>query len=349
MAYTTVNKSSSFQNQVLYTGNSSARTISGVGFQPDLTWIKVRDGTYWHQLTDSVRGNNYQIASNSNGLGGSSSTGITSWNSDGFALGSNTDFNNNTYSFVSWNWKAGTAVSGNTGGSGSYKTYTGSVNTTSGFSIIKYTGNGTLGHTIPHHLGVAPSMMIIKITAGDTSDWYVYHKSLGNTGIMFLSNTNAVSNSNAYWNSTTPTSSVFTVGDQTGNNSNNNTFISYNFAEVPGFSKFGSYTGNGNADGPFVYTGFKPAFVLIKNSSQNNGWWQMTDNARNPFNVVEKAIFSNVTDSEYDSGNYATDFVSNGFKLRNSTAGSNVNGDVYIYMAFGQTIVGTNNIPNNAE
>jgi hypothetical protein len=348
MAYTTVNKGSLFQNQVIYSGNGSARTISGVGFQPDLTWIKSRSGTAWHQLTDSVRGTNYQIASNSNGLGGTSVQGITSWNSDGFALGTNGDFNSGSNTFVGWNWKAGTAVSGNTGGSGSYKTYTGSVNTTSGFSIIKYTGNGTAGHTIPHHLGVAPSMMIIKITAGDTSDWYVYHKSLGNTGILFLSAANAASNSNAYWNSTTPTSSSFTVGDQTGNNSNNNTFISYNFAEVPGFSQFGSYTGNGNADGPFIFTGFKPAFVLIKNSSQNNGWWQMTDNARSPFNVVEKAIFSNVNDAEYDSANYATDFVSNGFKLRNSTAGSNVNNDVYIYMAFGQTLVGTNNVPANA-
>jgi len=351
MAYTTINKSTDYFNTKLYTGNGGTQSITGVGHQPDFTWIKQRDnGAYSHMAFDAVRGVGKSIIPDTNATEGNQTNGITAFGTDGFSIG---DFSAGNYSgrnYVAWNWKAGTAVSGNTGGSGSYKTYTGSVNTTSGFSIIKYTGNGTLGHTIPHHLGVAPSMMIIKITAGDTSDWYVYHKSLGNTGILFLSAANAASNSNAYWNSTTPTSSSFTVGDQTGNNSNNNTFISYNFAEVPGFSKFGKYTGNGNADGPFVYTGFKPAFVLIKNSSQNNGWWQMTDNARNPFNVVDKAIFSNVADSEYNSANYATDFVSNGFKLRNSTAGSNVNGDVYIYMAFAEApLVGTNGVTAKAR
>ena len=348
MAYTTVNKGSLFQNQAIYSGNGSARTISGVGFQPDFTWIKSRSGTAWHQLTDSVRGNTYQIASNSNGLGGTSSQGITSWNSDGFALGTNGDFNSGSNTFVAWNWKAGTAVSGNTGGSGTYKTYTGSVNTTSGFSIIKYTGNGTLGHTIPHHLGVAPSMMIIKITAGDTSDWYVYHKSLGNTGIIFLSNANAASNSNAYWNSTSPTSSSFTVGDQTGNNSNNNTFISYNFAEIPGFSKFGSYEGNGNDDGPFIYTGFKPSFIIVKKTSGSGDQWMMKDNKRPGYNP-NYTLYPNLTNAEDTGSSVYSDFVSNGFKLRGTYNGQNANGGEYIYMAFGQTLVGTNNIPNNAE
>ena len=347
MAYTTLNKSSSFMNPKLYTGDGGTQSVTGVGFQPDWTWIKNRGSTDSHNVYDSVRGVTKYLLTN-NSVAEGTTSGVTAFNSDGFSVGNNSMTNSNSNNYASWNWKAGTAVSGNTSGSGTYKTYTGSVNTTSGFSIIKYTGNGTAGHTIPHHLGVAPSMIITKIISGDTSSWYMYHKSLGNTGNIFLDTTAAVSNSGAWWNSTTPTSSVFTVGDQTGNNSNNNTFISYNFAEVPGFSQFGSYTGNGNADGPFIFTGFKPAFVLIKNSSQNNGWWQMTDNARSPFNVVEKAIFSNVNDAEYDSANYATDFVSNGFKLRNSTAGSNVNNDVYIYMAFGQTLVGTNNVPANA-
>ena len=342
MAYTTINNGSLFMNPKLYTGNSSTQTISGVGFQPDLTWIKVRDGTYWHQLTDSVRGNNYQIASNSNGTGGSSSTGITSWNSDGFALGSNTDFNNNSYSFVSWNWKAGTAVSGNTGGSGTAKTYTGSVNATAGFSIIKYTGNGTLGHTIPHHLGVAPSMMIIKITAGDTSDWYVYHKDLGNTGILFLSNTNAASNSNAYWNSTTPTSSSFTVGDQTGNNSNNNTFISYNFAEKQGYSKFGSFNSNTSTNDSFIYLGFKPNFFLVKSTTNTNPWI-MFDGARNKSNPTNAKLYPNTNGAEDTEPDF--DFLSNGVKLR-----ANFGANSFIYMAFAEApLVGTNNVPCTAR
>ena len=203
--------------------------------------------------------------------------------------------------------------------------------------------------TIPHHLGAVPKMIIVKRLDAGSWNWQVYHTSLGATKYIGLNDTTGAGTSSSRWYDVEPTSSVFTLGNDSDVNVNDATFVAYVFAEKQGYSKFAQYTGNNNANGPFVYTGFKPAFVLIKNSSQNNGWWQMTDNARNPFNVVEKAIFSNVTDSEYDSGNYATDFVSNGFKLRNSTAGSNVNGDVYIYMAFGQTIVGTNNIPNNAE
>ena len=349
MAYTTVNKSSSFMNTKLYIGNGSTNNITGVGFQPDMTWLKMTSNTDNHTLFDVVRGVTKRIFPNLTQAEGTEATSLTAFNTDGFTLGADGLANGNTEDFASWNWKAGTAVSGNTGGSGSYKTYTGSVNTTSGFSIIKYTGNGTLGHTIPHHLGVAPSMMIIKITAGDTSDWYVYHKSLGNTGILFLSTANAASNSNAYWNSTTPTSSAFTVGDQTGNNSNNNTFISYNFAEVPGFSKMGSYVGNGNADGTFVYTGFKPAFVMFKMTSEAQNWG-IYDNKRVGYNEVKNVLFPNLSNAE-NTDLAPIDLLSNGFKMRRDASASdqnNKNGGSYIYMAFGQSLVGTNNIPNNA-
>ena len=347
MAYTTVNNGSLFMNTKLYTGNSSTQSITGVGFQPDLTWIKQRGGTTNHVLYDAVRGAYWTIQSNTNSTQ-SADDGLTGWNSDGFNIGNVATTNLNTSTYAGWNWKAGTSVSGNTSGSGTSKTYTGSVNTDSGFSIIRYFGNGTLGHTIPHHLGVAPSMMIIKITAGDTSDWYVYHKSLGNTGILFLSTANAASNSNAYWNSTTPTSSVFTVGDQTGNNSNNNTFVAYCFADVQGYSKFGSYTGNGNADGPFVYTGFKPSFVIIKRTNLANDWLTQ-DNKRYPINeTVAKTLKPNSALAEGDTGNL--DILSNGFKLRSTGTNTNASGGTYIYMAFAEApIVGTNNIPANAR
>ena len=354
MAYTTVNKGSLFMNPTLYTGNSTA-TAHTVGFQPDFTWLKVRNASGAHYLFDSVRLATNYIQSNSNAVQGTDAQTLKSFDANGYTVGTSNSVNTNGETMVGWNWKAGTAVSGNTGGSGTAKTYTGSVNTTSGFSIIKYTGNGTLGHTIPHHLGVAPSMMIIKITAGDTSDWYVYHKDLGNTGIVFLSNTNAVSNSNAYWNSTTPTSSSFTVGDQTGNNSNNNTFISYNFAEVPGFSKTGIYTGNGNPDGPFIYTGFAPAWVLCKSvsgsGSPGGNDWNLLDNKMTPYNVHVNKLFPNTSGAENTSAEGTLDMVSNGFKPR-GTGGSEKNnnsGTNYIYIAFGQTLVGTNNIPNNAR
>ena len=346
MAYTTINKSSLHMNTKLYTGNSSTQSITGVGFQPDLTWIKQRGGTTNHVLYDAVRGAYWTIQSNTNSTQ-SADDGLTGWNSDGFNIGNVATTNLNTSTYAGWNWKAGTSVSGNTSGSGTSKTYTGSVNTDSGFSIIRYFGNGTLGHTIPHHLGVAPSMMIIKITDGDTSDWYVYHKSLGNTGIMFLSNTNAVSNSNAYWNSTTPTSSVFTVGDQTGNNSNNNTFVAYCFADVQGYSKFGSYIGNGNADGTFVYTGFKPAFVMRKDTSATNEW-TLIDSKRSTYNQTNQTLVPNASDAE--DGDFDIDILSNGFKCRTAESAHNGSGRTYIYMAFAEApLVGDNNVPCTAR
>ena len=353
MAFTTINKSTEHFNTKLYIGTHSTQSITSVGFQPDMNWHKTRTRSgYNHCLVDSVRGATKLLKPNLNQTESTVADSLTSFDTDGFTLGSdssNGETNKTGDNYASWNWKAGTAVSGSTTGSGTAKTYTGSVNATAGFSIIKYTGNGTLGHTIPHHLGVAPSMMIIKITDGDTSDWYVYHKSLGNTGIMFLSNANAVSNSNAYWNSTTPTSSVFTVGDQTGNNSNNNTFIAYCFAEKQGYSKFGSYKGNGNTDGSFIYTGFKPAFIMVKRTD-STGDWQLMDNKRDPINVMDTNLFPNSNDADTPSSTYNTDFVSNGFKFRGTSGARNGSGMSYIYMAFAEApLVGTNNVPCTAR
>ena len=359
MAYTTINKSTEHFDTKVYTGNGSSQTLDMDNL--GLLWMKNRTETSNHNLFDSVRGGYYTSAPGpnlrSNGTTAAGGSDITSAYGITFGSSSSTigsdgggyNYNQNSKSYVGWQWRAGTAVSGNTGGSGTAKTYTGSVNTTSGFSIIKYTGNGTAGHTIPHHLGVAPSMIITKILSGDTSSWYAYHKSLGNTGNIFLDTTAAVSNSGAWWNSTTPTSSVFTVGDQTGNNSNNNPFIAYCFAEKQGYSKFGSYTGNGNADGTFVYTGFKPAFVMIKRTDTGDNWL-IKDIKRDPINQMEKRIFPNLSNAEDtgSGGNY--DFLSNGFKLRESDAIGNASGGTYIYMAFAEApLVGTNNVPCTAR
>ena len=349
MAYTTINKPSATAfNTNLYTGNSTA-TSHAVGFQPDFTWLKVRNGSGGHYLFDSIRGATKNLRSDATNAEATDAQTLKSFDSNGYTVGTSNSVNTNNETMVGWNWTAGTAVSGNTSGSGTAKTYTGSVNTTSGFSIIKYTGNGTAGHTIPHHLGVAPSMIITKIISGDTSGWYAYHKSLGNTGNIFLDTTSAVSNSGAWWNSTTPTSSVFTVGDQTGNNSNNNPFIAYCFADVQGYSKVGgSYTGNGNADGPFIYLGFKPAFFLIKNINNASDDWHIMDNKRNGYNPQNNILQPNLSGAETSSTR--VDFLSNGIKINSSSGYINRSGEKIIYMAFAEApLVGTNNVPCTAR
>ena len=348
MAYTTVNKSSSFMNTKLFTGNSGTQALTGVGFQPDWTWIKARDGTYNHHTFDAVRGVTKSVTTNESAAE-TTISGLTAFGTDGFTLGSNSQTNNNTYSFASWNWKAGTAVSGNTGGSGSYKTYTGSVNTTSGFSIIKYEGNGTNGMTIPHHLGVAPKMIITKNLSA-TGDWYTYHQAVGNTKTMLLNQTNAESGADiGFWNNTSPTSSVFSVGSSTAVNGNGNSIIAYCFAEVQGYSRIGSFTVNGNSTN-MIYTGFRPSFLLMKqySSTSGNAQWGVFDNTRAGYNGKNNFLYAN-TDAVADSSNAQTlDFLSNGFRLYGEYVSAQA-GQSNIYYAVGQTLVGTNGITNNAR
>jgi hypothetical protein len=331
MAYTPIDKSNDYFNTVLYTGNSGTQSITGVNFQPDFTWIKDRIGAtavYSHYLFDGVRGATKYIKSNSNDAEATGATYLTSFDTDGFSLGSYAGVNASGDAIVSWNWKAGTAVSGATTGAGTAKTYTGSVNTTSGFSIIKYTGNGTAGHTIPHNLGVTPSAIFVKGLSA-TSDWSSYHSVLGNTGYMRLNNTNAFATASTYWNNTSPTSSVFTLGTTGNVNADGNDFIAYCFAEKKGFSKFGSYTGNGNADGTFVYTGFSPAFVLMKGTNVNG--WLIIDNKRTAYNSDSKFLYPQASDAE-DALSGRFDFTSNGFKLRNTWTAFNSSGqDIYLH------------------
>jgi len=348
MAYSTIPKGSLYMNTKLYTGDGAAsHAITGVGFQPDWVWLKNRSGADNNSLNDVVRGANKNLVSNNANSEATTTDQLMSFNSDGFTVGASGSANTNGNNFVGWNWKAGTAVSGNTSGSGTYKTYTGSVNTTSGFSIIKYTGNGTAGHTIPHHLGAAPQMIIVKaLTTND--DWMVGHISAGFNQFMIL-NSDVRDATGTQWNSTVPTSSVFSIGSNNNMNQNGNSFIAYSFTNVQGFSKFSGYTGNNNVDGPFIYTGFKPAWVMVKKISGSNHWiiWDNKRSTKDGFNVIDRKLYANLNNAE--NGNDDIDFLSNGFKFQTNTGDWNESED-YLYAAFAEApLVGTNDIPATAR
>ncbi len=345
MAYTTINKSSDYFNTKLYTGTGSSNAITGVGFQPDLVWLKPRNYADHHRLMDAVRGQ-YTIYSNRNVGQDANSSHFTSFDSDGFTLaGSDGGWNSSSYNYVSWNWRAG-GGQGSSNTDGTINTTYTSVNTTSGFSICQWEGTGA-NATIGHGLGVVPKMYIVK-NIDATNDWNVYHHSIGNTHRLFLNTTAAAEDNASAWNDTSPTSSVFSVGTNTNVNQSGSTMIAYVFAEKTGFSKFGKYTGNGNDDGTFVYTGFKPAFVLIKNTTTSGEWWVTNDSRRNPSNIVDKDLFPNVNNAE--AVHSRQDFLSNGFKFRSTANNSNKNGDEYVYMAFAAApLVGSNNVPCTAR
>ena len=332
MAYTTIKKPSDYFEPIIFTAsNASSNTVSGMGFQPDLIWWKNREQTYPHFLYDVIRGNTKQLASNTTGTEETrDSTYLTSFNSDGFTTGTALA-GDTSDGIASWNWLANGAGSANTDGSISS---TVSANTTSGFSIVSYTATGSTA-TIGHGLGAIPKMMIIKNTTSN-STWAVYNASLGTGKFLRLQGTDAVG-TEANWFDTTPTSSVFTVGS----NLPSGATIAYCFADVQGFSKFGSYIGNGNADGTFIYTGFSPAFIITKPTS-TTGQWTMFDNKRDPANVGNKKyLHPNTSGDEGDANSF--DFLSNGFKLRLSGGDINTSGTSYIYMAFAEEpLVGDN-------
>ena len=358
MAYTTINKSSEHFNTKLYTGNESTNAITGVGHQPDFVWMKNRDSAYYHGLYDSVRGTgtSKSLYSNANEAEGTNTgnLNLASFDSDGFTLGATSStniINKSSQNHVAWNWKANGAGSANTDGS---INSTVSVNTTSGFSIVKYTGTGS-NATVGHGLGVAPSMIIFKRLVGSGWNWTVYHKSMGNNYFMSLNLANAKSNtsSSTYFQDTTPTSSVFSIGNS--GHLNGDDIIAYCFAEKQGYSKFGRFTANGSTDNAFVYTGFKPAFVMMKCDNVTDSWskWYMFDTARSPENMNVKELEANTTAVESSSGaDYAQiDMLSNGFKLRNGSAwGPASSGNTSVYMAFAEApLVGSNNVPATAR
>jgi hypothetical protein len=329
-----------FFNPVLYTGNgfptSGTQSVSGVGFQPDWVWIKSRSAAGSHTLTDVVRGINSQLLTNTTGAQETNTDNITALNSDGFSLGSNTtgstSVNVNGQTYVAWNWRASNATAvTNTAGT---ITSTVSANTTSGFSIATFTGNGTAGATFGHGLGVAPKMVIVK-SRGNARNWLVYHASIGATKFLQLDTTIEALTATTPWNDTAPTSSVVTLGTSAAGNESGVTRVAYCFSEVPGYSKFGSYTGNGSSDGPFVFCGFRPAYVMIKCSSSSlppgNADWRIYDSARNTSNVEDKILYANLNLAEDTI--VSVDFLSNGFKLRQINF-SNVNAETYIFAAF---------------
>jgi len=342
MPYTTINKSSSYFNTKLYTGNGSTLNVTGVGFKPDFVWLKDRSNGNSHKQYDGVRGVTKFLTSDGTEAEGTQS-GLTSFDTDGFTLGSYAGTNGNGTagsgpSYVSWNWLASNTTVSNTSGT---ITSTVSANTTSGFSIVSYTGNGGTNVSVGHSLGVTPKIVLIK-NRSNTSDWYWFTTAIDGSYDFLLLNTTA-----AKTDSTTnaPTSSFIYANGI--NNTSSNNYIAYCFTDIKGYSKFGSYTGNGSADGTFVYTGFKPAFVLLKSSSAAYNW-HMFDSKRNTYNVVTADLLPNASNAENTSAN-VLDFVSNGFKLRDGGAGYN-DANTYIYMAFAENpFVTSGGIPVTAR
>tara|TARA_R100001443_G_scaffold115980_1_gene135088 strand:- start:6242 stop:7288 length:1047 start_codon:yes stop_codon:yes gene_type:complete len=348
MAFTTVNKSTDYFNTKLYTGTGSSNAQTGIGFQPDMVWFKSRSAATDHALFDAVRGVTKEIRPNKSDYEDTASNGLTAFDSDGFTIGDWSVINDNSATYVSWNWKANGQGSSN--GDGSITTTYTSANTTSGVSIIQYTGNGSDGATIGHGLGVAPTFLITKKTSGAES-WYV-----GSSGLtswdykVYLDTADAQStNSPSVWGGAAPTSSTISLGNSAPTNASGQTYIMYAFAPITGFSSYGSYIGNGNADGPFVYTGFKPAFILGKNADTGSQHWFMNDNKRLGYNGSSAWIKADSNSAEL-TNLVNCDFLSNGFKVRNADSIFNQSGVSQIYMAFAEApLVGSNNIAANAR
>ena len=339
-------------NTKLYTGDgNSTQAVTGVGFQPDWIWIKNRTDGHWHNLNDSVRGAGagHVLRSNTNSSEGGTSGHVSSFDSDGFTVAAGTsdaeEVNTSSDNYVAWNWKAGGSSSSNSNGS---VTSTVSANTTASFSIVKYTGTGS-NATVGHGLGAVPKWILTKRYDAATENWGVYHASAGNTKYIFLNKDFSEGTSSAYWNDTTPTSSVFSIGTNDVVNTSSGVYIAYCFAEKKGYSKFGSYTGNGagSGGGPFIYLGFRPAFFLLKETSGSDNWTLM-DTKRLGYNSRNDHLFPNLGNAEYATDRI--DMVSNGIKIIDNDGSINQSGSTYIYMAFAEApFVNSNGVPVNAR
>jgi len=349
MSYITFQPSDYF-NTKLWNGNSSTQAITGVGFQPDFVWLKQRTGTQRHQLLDAIRGANVILKSDGTDASGADTDILNSFDSDGYTLGYQDQSNDTGATYVGWNWKANGSGSSNTDGTIN-TTYT-SANTTSGMSIIQYSGNGTAGATIGHGIGVAPKCVIIKRT-DTTSNWIFGTGARGFDKFLYLNTTGAETDNAGTFNDTAPSSSVITLGSWNDVNNSSGTYIAYCFAEKKGFSKFGSYTGNGNADGSFIYLGFKPAFVIFKQTN-TTGNWGLLDSTRSYANVANHTLAANLSNAESSFGggesvfgaSNKVDILSNGIKIRENSAYNNTSGGSYIYMAFASApLVSSNGVP----
>jgi len=344
MAYTAIDDPSAYFHTQLYTGDGEAslaitNDANAGDFSPDWLWIKNRTsggGTGPNYVLDTTRGNTKDVNADKAEAEHTESTVLLSFDIDGFSVGSAGVVNNDTDNYVAWQWKANggsrttNAEDGNNP-AGGYQ-----ANTTAGFSIVDYTGTGAAG-TMAHGLGAVPDLIIIK-NRDEADDWAVYHSAntaAPETDYLVLNETDATADDATYWNDTAPTSSVFTVTTAHNVNADAETYMAFCFKSIQGYSKFGGYTGNGDADGPFVYTGFKPAWVLAKSNGGEN--WNINDNKRSPINPTEIKLSPNTSDAEAESIGYAIDFLSNGFKIRHDGGDHNSSGVTYIYAAFAES------------
>ena len=356
MAFSTINKGSSFMNSVLYNSNGTAigsgwLTVTGFDFQPDWLGLKQRDAAESWGTYDTVRGVEKSLRFNGNNAEDTRTEGVTTFNSSGFICGSDSRINpSGTHPCVAYGWKANGAGSANTDGT---INSTVSANSTSKFSIVSYTGTATAG-TIGHGLGVAPKMIIVKIL-DEPYSWYTTTTDIGWVKTMYLEDTNGVSaGDTTIWNNTAPTSSVFSVGSNNDVNKSGSGLIAYCFADVVGYSKSGLFTGNGNANGTFVYTGFGISWLLIKKTNASGTYWTIWDKARtnnsgNYGNPAGKILHPNVANAENAGSVDEIDFLSNGFKVRNSVNGVNGSGDTHLYLAFGQPIISNGGVSATAR
>ncbi len=354
MAYSTISKPSLHFNTKLYTGNGGTQSVTGVGFKPDLTWIKSRSAADNHVLYDIVRGVQKRISINNTDAESTKTNGVTSFDSDGFTVGSATQNNGNSATFVAWNFLAG-GSQGSSNTDGSINTTYTSVNTTAGFSISTYTGTGS-NATVGHGLGAVPKMVIAR-NITDTEQWTTYHVGLDATAPqdyhIRMNTSDARVDEASVWNDTAPTSSVFSIGTSGAPNGNGDNHIAYCFAEKTGFSKFGSYTGNSDSNkGPFVYLGFKPAFVFLKNITNGNRGL-IFDNKRIGYNPYNNSLGADVNLAEESASWTLIDLYSNGFRPKSNDGSQNASGNTYIYAAFAaEPLVansGSNGVPATAR
>ncbi len=345
MSYTNgLDDPSLYFNTLLYTGTGSTNSVSGVGFSPDWVWIKNRDATDSHRVTDTVRGVAKEMYTNGT-FSEDPNGGLTSFDSDGFTLNTNSSYNGSGVKYVSWNWLAGGSASSNSNG-----TITSSVSasTVAGFSVATYTGNGTSGATFGHGLSSAPEMVWLK-QRNSAGNWRVGATPVDSTfnQVINVNLGNAPASASSIFNSTAPSSTLVTLGNEGDANGNTNTFVAYCFHSVKGYSKIGKYTGNNSSSGTFLYLGFSPAMVIIKDISSTDPW-HIIDNKRSPRNLVKERLFPSSNGAENTSADIC-DFVSNGIKFRGTNDGFNGSRN-YLYMAFAESpFVNSNGVPNNAR
>ena len=359
MAYTTIDDPSAYFNILLYTGNgASSRSLTysanAGNFKPDLLWFKQRSqSSRQNNVFDSSRGNSQRIETDNTGAEEEQTALHKTFDTNGFTIGAGNVVNENTQTFVSWGWKAngGTETHSQTETGTSLACST-QANSTALFSITTYTGTGTAGDKITHGLGVVPAFHITKKRSG-TEDWLVYHHkntTAPETDHMLFNTTDATSDSDTRFNDTAPTSTLITYGTNGVCNGDDSTYVNYAFAEVQGYSKFGGYIGNGNADGTFVYTGFKPAFVITKRSETGSDNWHILDHKRDIDNPAVQVLQNNEPDAEGTTTTSMLDFLSNGFKCRGTGSSINTNATDYIYIAFAeQPFVTSGGVPCTAR